>query len=115
MSGASQSISCIGLTFLSQASAGNFLRSLPRLPPSIGFGPEAQPFPAPTSQEIQDLSYTVDFPALKVDGATTNLQSPVRMSALMHAAVLSETPVKLGMPPGGLTAHEATWLNRRDE
>ena len=99
----------------SQASAGNFLRSLPRLQPDIGFGPEAQPFPAPTSREIQSLSYTVDFPISKITQATAKSESPTKMSAFMHAAVLSETPVKLSVPPGGLAAHDATWVDRSDE
>ncbi|KAF8340595.1 CoA-transferase family III domain-containing protein [Cantharellus anzutake] len=104
---------------VSLAGTGNLLRSLPRLPPEIGFGPYAQPISEATSQEIQDLSYTVASTLESGDTAAGTAETPGspgskgrKMTALRHAAVLSETPVRLGISPGGLDVHQPVWLPR---
>ncbi|EPQ54771.1 CoA-transferase family III [Gloeophyllum trabeum ATCC 11539] len=94
---------------VSLAAVGQWIRSLGRLPPQVGFG-EGLPLPArqiPLAPEIAALSTTVQ-------GCGEVEEKPRRtMTAIRHAAILSYTPVREGEAPMGLNKHATRWLPRK--
>ncbi|THU99129.1 CoA-transferase family III [Dendrothele bispora CBS 962.96] len=99
---------------VSLAAVGQWIRSLGRVSPEEAFG-KAKPLPSPMfpqDEEIQRLS--APWTQSQVD----NSRSCKRMTALKHAAVLSETPVREGRvergEPGApmvLNSSQAAWLH----
>lgn len=109
---------------VSLAGVGQWLQSLGRFDPDVAFG-DCQPMPRrtfPPVQEIQDLSCeipTVDLPqstafdspaATPHGGRKKEIVAPVKFTAIKHAAILSETPVREGTAPLLLNAHKPEWL-----
>ncbi|KAI0072040.1 CoA-transferase family III [Panus rudis PR-1116 ss-1] len=94
---------------VSLAAVGQWIRSLGQLDPSVAFG-EGKPLPRheiPLNQEIEEYSTTY-----KQWGDFLGISTPLRMTAIKHAAELSETPVKEHLAPIVLDAHHAVWLPR---
>ncbi|KDQ11111.1 hypothetical protein BOTBODRAFT_57645 [Botryobasidium botryosum FD-172 SS1] len=92
---------------VSLAGVGQWLRSLGRFDPEVAFG-DCQPMPRrtfPPVQEIQDLSSTAPHGGRKKESV-----APVKFTAIRHAAILSETPVREGKAPLVLNAHKPEWL-----
>ncbi|KAJ3996636.1 CoA-transferase family III domain-containing protein [Lentinula boryana] len=76
---------------VSLAAVAQWLRSLGRVPPEVGFGQAAKPMPSvsfPPDVEVRKLSseWAQSF----------HSSNGTRMTALKHAAILSKTPVKDG-------------------
>lgn len=93
---------------VSLAAVGKWIRSLGRLEPSIGFG-EGKSLPAkviPQDPEIAALSVSL------VQSSEDKMTSNKKMTAISHAALFSETPVREEEAPMRLNAHSATWLPR---
>ncbi|RDB16018.1 Succinate--hydroxymethylglutarate CoA-transferase [Hypsizygus marmoreus] len=94
---------------VSLAGVGQWIRSLGRVAPKIGFG-EGQPFPhrlSPPDPEIQKLSMV-----WHQSGGGGGRE----MTAIKQAAVLSKTPAKEGCAseaPIMLNAHKPVWLPRK--
>lgn len=111
------------LTWSSLAAVSHFLRTLPRIPAPVAFGPSATAlaFPSrdPRSPEIENLTVSLPFRSSRKrsqqDGQDGELKGkPTVLEALSHAAILENTPVRVGTVPQGLNADEATWLPRTD-
>ncbi|KAJ4482452.1 CoA-transferase family III domain-containing protein [Lentinula aciculospora] len=89
----------------SLAAVAQWLRSLGRVLPEVGFGQAAKPMPSITSPpdlEVSDLSSEWGLSHTSSDGKI--------MTALKHAAILSETPVKEATAPISLNSSLPEWL-----
>lgn len=89
------------------------MRSLGQLEPEVGFSHDVMthgqvpPRSVPLVPEIANL--VVDVPTRAELEGGLGLGS-VRLRALRHAAVMSETPVRVGIAPGGLNSAQPQWL-----
>ncbi|KAF8600315.1 CoA-transferase family III [Ceratobasidium sp. AG-I] len=84
----------------------NWVRSLGQFEPEVAFSEESMangipPKAVPVASEVEELLVNVP---IEGDGQ--------RLRALRHAAVMAETPVRVGRAPGGLNAHQPEWLPR---
>ena len=101
---------------MSLAAVGNWIRSLGQLD-STAFG-EGKPLPPrtyPLDSEISALSVTLlksKGDRLQDEGRGEPTKKRLKMTAIKHSAVLSETPVREDEAPMRLNAHSATWLPR---
>ncbi|OSX61155.1 hypothetical protein POSPLADRAFT_1146724 [Postia placenta MAD-698-R-SB12] len=93
---------------VSLAAVGRWIRSLGRLQPAVAFG-EGAPLPPRTIP--QDLEIFRASASLAQKTGDKNLPERVKaISAIRHAAVLSETPVREEGSPLSLDADLAKWL-----
>ncbi|KZS86948.1 CoA-transferase family III [Sistotremastrum niveocremeum HHB9708] len=83
---------------VSLAAVGQWIRSLGRTDLETAFG-QAKAYPSRNDPEIIALSHETEK-----DGDKETL------TVLRHAYILSETPVREGIAPLSLNAHEAEWL-----
>lgn len=97
---------------VSLAAVAQWMRSLGLLDAQTAFGkgPEYPLRTAPQAPELQSLS--IDLLA-STDGQSDNAKRS-RITAIKHAARLSETPVKEGEAPLELDTHKPNWLPRLD-
>ena len=89
---------------VSLAAVGQWLRSLGRIPSHLAF------------QDAKSLPMVVSPPVDEVAKLSSNwtqsncLSDGKRMTALRHAAILSETPVKEGEAPVVLNSSSPSWI-----
>ena len=71
---------------------------------SIPYRSEADPNPTEIARLTSTWSQTTDKP---------NAADPQQLIAMKHAGVLYKTPVKYGLAPLGLDAHEPEWVQEQ--
>jgi len=91
---------------VSLAAVGQWLRSLGRISSETAFGrgSSVPPIALPPTEEVQTLS---------ADWTQSNHVNGKKMTAIKHAAILSETPVKSGkdaVAPMVLNSSSAAWM-----